>query len=504
MRAKTIGQKLNATTESNIDQALQLAAHADALRVSGNYDPQDKPLLGVPFSVKDCITQKGFDCTMGFPSNINKPYSKDSYVVTALIQAGAIPFVRSNIPQALLTIESENEIFGICKNPHNLEKTAGGSSGGEGSLIASCCSPFGVGSDIGGSSRIPAAFNGIVGFKPTNPRLCYFGSPQVSPIGDTSQQTLISATYGPLAKTAKDIELIMKVIADPKVQSEATDFMPILEWKQQDISNFNSKRHRYGYFKDIKGILNITEEQGKAVDKVVDALKNAGHDVVEIEIPDVFECYETILRTFISSGNNVTFFDDSLHGIQIIPAYTKAKIMASVPNFVKYGLSYIASWLGASRVALNLRSIRKFEVSDIFSYQTKMNNQRANYHEYLAKQGVSIVISPAIGVPAFSHHISGDFLLYAFYCSFFSSMGVPAGVIPTHIMEKGDSLNCEHNDIFTKPIVEDLKSAKNLPLAVQVSSTMYQDEKVIGAMQYIQNLIGVDCLLEPSPFKDEK
>ena len=99
---------------------------------------------------------KGCQSYGGFASKINKIPTEETAYMTLIRDMGLIPFVRSNVPQACKTIESNNNMFGYCMNYRNKNRSCGGSSGGEGGLVGSCCSPFGIGSDIGGSLRVPA------------------------------------------------------------------------------------------------------------------------------------------------------------------------------------------------------------------------------------------------------------------------------------------------------------------------------------------------------------
>jgi len=103
----------------------------------------------------------------GFVSKINSIPDEETGYFTLILGLGLIPFVRSNVPQACKAFETNNNIFGYCFNPRNDKRSCGGSSGGEGGLVGSCCSPFGIGSDIGGSLRIPAEFNGLCTIKPS-------------------------------------------------------------------------------------------------------------------------------------------------------------------------------------------------------------------------------------------------------------------------------------------------------------------------------------------------
>lgn len=199
-RSHAVGKDLFAVTEECYDDAYAIATEIEERRSQGKISPDDKEvLLGVPISIKDGFQQKGFDCSMGTAARCFKPYPQDGLLVTALKDAGAVPFVRSNIPQLLMMPESENIIWGVCANPWDPTRTSGGSSGGEASLISARCSVSGLGSDIGGSIRIPAHYTGICGFKPTPMRMSTRGQ-SVPRKDDRNGQIAIRSTCGPMAR----------------------------------------------------------------------------------------------------------------------------------------------------------------------------------------------------------------------------------------------------------------------------------------------------------------
>src|SRR5208283_5023779 len=130
------------------------------------------PLHGVPFSIKDSLELAGTVCTAGTLGRRTAPPSAaDATLVSRLRAAGAIPIAKTNLPDLLFAFETDNLLFGRTNNPYDLTRTPGGSSGGEAALIAACGSPMGLGSDCAGSVRLPAAFCGIAGIKPTSGRL---------------------------------------------------------------------------------------------------------------------------------------------------------------------------------------------------------------------------------------------------------------------------------------------------------------------------------------------
>jgi Asp-tRNA(Asn)/Glu-tRNA(Gln) amidotransferase A subunit family amidase len=148
------GVELGAVADINFEYAAKQAKILDEELKTGY---MRGPLHGIPISVKDSVKTSGtlsFSGLISYSDNIDL---EDGVVAKLLKNNGAIPFVKSNVPQLLMLPETDNRVFGVCKNPLDEERTSGGSSGGESSLISSNCSPAGIGTDIGGSIRIPAS-----------------------------------------------------------------------------------------------------------------------------------------------------------------------------------------------------------------------------------------------------------------------------------------------------------------------------------------------------------
>ncbi len=200
-RIAEVNPSLNAVVEVLGVRALEEARAADASEPKG-------PLHGVPFSVKDSIELTGTRCTAGTLGRKVAPVStSDATLVSRLRAAGAIPIAKTNLPDLLFAFETDNLIFGRTNNPYHLERTSGGSSGGEAALIAACGSPMGLGSDCAGSVRLPAAFCGIAGIKPTSGRLPRAG--HFPPAGGW-----IEALWqiGPMSRYVEDLVLMMGLL----------------------------------------------------------------------------------------------------------------------------------------------------------------------------------------------------------------------------------------------------------------------------------------------------
>ncbi|KAI7152552.1 amidase [Hortaea werneckii] len=227
-RAAIAHQLTNCLTEIFFDDAIARARHLDE-EVAKSGSPTG-PLHGLPISLKDTFKVKGYDASIGAAALCFKPADTNSALVDLLLQQGAVLYCKTNIPLTLAALDSHNNVFGRTLNPANKALTAGGSSGGEGALIAMRGSPLGIGTDVGGSIRIPAICNGLVGVKPSHGRVPYAGQEAGSLPG--SSKLGIEATAGPIARTVRDCELLLRVVGDASPWLFDPDVLPH-SWTQQ-------------------------------------------------------------------------------------------------------------------------------------------------------------------------------------------------------------------------------------------------------------------------------
>ncbi|RMX85166.1 hypothetical protein D0869_04030 [Hortaea werneckii] len=227
-RAAIAHQLTNCLTEIFFDDAIARARQLDdEMAKSGS---PTGPLHGLPISLKDTFKVKGYDASIGAAALCFKPADTNSALVDLLLQQGAVLYCKTNIPLTLAALDSHNNVFGRTLNPANKALTAGGSSGGEGALIAMRGSPLGIGTDVGGSIRIPAMCNGLVGVKPSHGRVPYAGQEAGSLPG--SSKLGIEATAGPIARTVRDCELLLRVVGDASPWLFDPDVLPH-SWSQQ-------------------------------------------------------------------------------------------------------------------------------------------------------------------------------------------------------------------------------------------------------------------------------
>ncbi|WP_162623043.1 amidase [Billgrantia lactosivorans] len=204
-RIEAVNPTLNAITVTLHQSARKAADAADAQRKK-----QQKgglpPLHGVPFTVKENIDCLGTPTTFGLAANANALAQQDAPVVERLRAAGAIPIGRTNMPEMGLRVSTSNPFRGLTRNPWNAQLTAGGSSGGEGSAVASGMSPLGIGNDIGGSLRNPAFCCGVAALKPTQGRVPFGGA------GDGFLSAQLMLTEGPIARRVEDLRLVLEQV----------------------------------------------------------------------------------------------------------------------------------------------------------------------------------------------------------------------------------------------------------------------------------------------------
>ncbi|CAH0564319.1 unnamed protein product [Brassicogethes aeneus] len=213
-RIKQVNPIINSVVATRFDEARKEAKSADEIIRTGLIPleklEKEKPFLGVPFTTKDCIPIKDLIHSSGLVHRRNNISEEDAKVVASLRNAGAIPLGLTNVSELCMWWESSNNVHGRSRNPYDFSRIVGGSSGGEGSCQAAALSAFGIGSDIGGSIRMPSFFNGVFGHKPSPLTVPNHGQyPQ--PI--TEEQNIFLG-IGPMCRRAEDLTPILKVIAN--------------------------------------------------------------------------------------------------------------------------------------------------------------------------------------------------------------------------------------------------------------------------------------------------
>ncbi|KAG8881141.1 hypothetical protein FRB97_009837 [Tulasnella sp. 331] len=281
-------ETLNCVTEIFFEAGFERAAQLDEhLKETGEVVG---PLHGLPVSIKDHILVKGLDTSTGYISWVNKSVAdKDAVVVDILRKAGAVLYVKTANPQTLLCLETNNNIYGRTLNPFNRKLSPGGSSGGESALVAARGSPMGIGTDIGGSVRIPAAYAGLYGLKASVARI-----PHAGLMGSHDGMDNIVGVVGPLTHSARDTELFCRVMLQYEawLLEHAVLEMP---WRKEIVEGKTlPKRLCYAILWD-DGVVKPHPPILREMRRVKRALEAAGHQVIDWEPQEHQEGWDLIL-----------------------------------------------------------------------------------------------------------------------------------------------------------------------------------------------------------------
>ncbi|EGR34573.1 hypothetical protein IMG5_006590 [Ichthyophthirius multifiliis] len=489
-RAQQIGQELNIITELNYTEAIQLAIQCDELRQKNPENIKNLHLFGIPISIKETLEQKGFVCTIGCVSRINdEPSKEDGFNISLLKKQGAIPFIRTNIPQLAMTSESYNRLYGRVQNPWNIQKSAGGSSGGEGAAIAARISPLGIGSDIGGSIRIPAAYCGVYGFKFTSNRGLSKGHTYLTDFLNGQQAILLSV--GPIGKSVDDLILVMKCFNDQKAHQQAEIdkkdvFLLIKEIDDKVINNKN--KQRIGYFKTLQ-FIDASLANQRAVEISLEKLKELGHELIEIEIPFQLEIMQCYFRILMSDG--LQGVHKLLKGEGFIREYKQMVTLASLPQFLGVFVSLILGFLGQKRLQKLIETFKELPASEYVSTCYKIQILKQKFIEIFQKNNISSILCPSSGTPAFSHGKNAETVLSCYYNFMWNLLDFPAGVLPiTTVLENEQHYkNSLIKDILSKKIDQFMKGSMGMPVGIQVVALPNQDEVALNIMKQIDEKV---------------
>ncbi|CAN5744625.1 amidase [soil metagenome] len=274
-RIASINPDINAAVQVMTERAIAEAQQADEQLVRGI---DFGPLHGVPFTAKDIFDTEGVLTAAGLPERSGHTPDQDAVAVARLRAAGAILIAKTNCPPAGGGGVTDNEVYGRTNNPYDLDRTPGGSSGGEAALQGAGGSPIGLGSDSGGSIRLPAHYCGVAGLKPTSGRVPNTGAYEL-PGGLTDTRTQV----GPLSRFVEDLELALSIIAGPDWHDSGVIPMPLGVMDDVSIGEL-----RAAYYED-DGCVTPTPETKDAVKSAALSLKDAGASVVESLPPGLEE-----------------------------------------------------------------------------------------------------------------------------------------------------------------------------------------------------------------------
>ncbi|KZT08664.1 amidase [Laetiporus sulphureus 93-53] len=472
----TIAQDLtNCLTEIMFEEGLARARELDQyLRRTGQVVG---PLHGLPVSIKDHIRVKGCDGATGYVTwAYHKVAPQDAVAVDILRKAGAIIYVKTANPQTLLSLETNNNIYGRTSNPFNRALTPGGSSGGESALIALHGSPMGIGTDIGGSIRIPAAHMGLYGLKGSVGRLPHAGLE-----GSHDGMDAIVGALGPLATSARDLALFCRVMLEYEPWLIEP---PLLEipWKQSLTEGKGLPEKLSIAILWDDGVVAPHPPILDALKRTKDTLIAAGHDVISWIPIDHKEAWDLMLKLYFLDGGEE--YRETMKHEPMVPQ--TEWIMSQVPNEGKPYAAEEIFRLNVSREAFRTRIAAHWN-------DTRWRTATG--------RPVDAVLSPVAPTLAPPH----DTTRWWGYTSYWNLLDFPAAVFPIGRFRAGSYVPLDVTDEFVAS--PNARSAEEQYVRRQWVSQTYDNASVslqlIGRRLNEERLLGVLSVVEGAMRKSQ-
>jgi Asp-tRNA(Asn)/Glu-tRNA(Gln) amidotransferase A subunit family amidase len=429
-----LNPQLNAFVDVRTEAAQHEAQMAEAAVMRGE---DIGSLHGVPVTIKSCIDVAGLRCEAGTRLRAGMVATTDAPLVQRLKSAGAIILGNTNVPEMLMAYETDNLLHGQTRNCWDTDRTPGGSSGGEATAIAACLSAAGVGSDAGGSIRVPAHFSGICGLKPTNGRV-----PATGHFPQSLGPFAMLGVVGPMARTVADLELMFAAMAGADWGDTSAAPVPI-----RPVADVREETLRIGYFEE-DGVCPATKETREAVRSAAKSLQQQGYDVRPFRPSVLQQAREFWWICFVLTGAEV---------LKPVFQGREAEVSPILHDFFEiadrsYPLTketLLKSWFGRDQIRLQLLA-------------------------EMQQQDITAMISPVCAIPAFRHRerewkIDGqvvDYLQVMSYSQHFNLLGNPAAVVPI------------------------AHSPDRLPIGLQIIGKPYEDEILLRIAADVERQFG--------------
>lgn len=415
-RIKEVNPMINAVVDERFDAALREAKECDAKLRAGEVTvvtlERDKPLYGVPITVKESCAVKGMSHTGCTLPRKNVRATEHCTVVQRLLDAGAIPLCVTNTPEMCSSINSVNYVYGTTNNPYDGRLTAGGSSGGEGAIIAAGASVMGIGSDLAGSIRIPALYNGIFGHKPTPGVVPLQGHFPLSTEA-TFQRFLV---IGPMTRYAEDLLVAMKVLTGNAAELRLDEPVNVSELKMFYIDEVPS----------IMGLRTPTPDIKQAISDAVNHLVNSGAKLQDMPKHWLHDIHNTVIGVFFGVPNAPKI---------LLDPNDLEKEKSAVCEMVKslFGLSTYTLPNIIAKTLINLHGF--IPRSRQSHYQIVAEDLKLKLTNLLGDNG--ILIYPTYSVPAFNKKMVLHRSDSITYCMAANILQFPATHVPMGLNKNG-------------------------------------------------------------------
>lgn len=471
------------------------------------------PLAGIPLSLKDTVEVAGYDTTVGQSKWVGNAKDYDMPLMKLLKDAGAVPYVKTNIPCTLLSFESQNDVWGTTTNAYNSKYSPGGSTGGEGALLA-LGGRIGIGSDVAGSVRLPAHWSGIYSLR------CSIGRwPKNGVVSSLPGQEGVPSVYSPMARTLNDLTYFTRSIIEMKPWKYDYYCHP-LEWRPEIEKEYAAKsRLRVGVMR-TDGVIDPSPACKRALEMTEAALRAQDHDIIEIDPPSPYEGLR-LASLLLNADGLDTAASNFRWGEWNDCGVSRMRFYMQIPRPFKY-LYYL--WLkyvrGDSVWAGLLGDFNKQSAAGLWKLQAEREVFKARWYEWWQGAELDIIIAPPNATPALPHNGMHDAVSscgYTFLFNLVSSLlpaqracsnvlhtellqiDYTAGVLPvTHVDRHKDQLPADFRLKNLNGAAQGAYKHYNadamhgLPVGVQIVGQRLQEEKVLALMKRVEEALGDD------------
>ena len=484
LKSAAVAQQLtNCLTALLADTAIERAKELDRhLQETGRVAG---PLHGLPVSLKDCFITPPVPTAIGLAAYADKPTTADEEsVLTQLIRdVGAVVHAKTNVPPGMMAMETDNYVYGTTSNPYNTNCSPGGSSGGEGALIAMCGSPIGVGTDIGGSIRIPSAFTGLYGLKPSFGRFPSYGTRSGIPGND-----FILAVNGPMCVQLEDLETYCAALLSKHMEFEPPWFRDPkcfpLPWQNEVVKSVQGKKLRLGFMPPQDGIVHAHPPVERALSIMRAACEEAGYECVTWEAEGHAELLQSVQNGFLGLGG---------------PAIGKKLVEADEPHLPGMK-AYMDAW-DKDQAARKGGSVEGILTAEQLREMNLIRNSVQKKHlDRWRKAGIDALIAPAspFSAPRKGFTTRDPGLPYYGFTAVFSLLDVSGCTIPVTEVQSGlDKAwgdDCKRPEPFNdldKGIANgwDPEIYEGTPVGLQVLAGRLEEEKLLGMVKELEKAL---------------
>ncbi|PQO44978.1 amidase [Blastopirellula marina] len=470
-RIEAVNPQINAIVYSLLDKGRETAQAMDA---AGR--PADAGLLyGAPITIKECFYVQGAPATIGL-THKRTISQEDGPHVRHLRAAGAIPLGVTNVPQLMILHETDNPVYGRTNNPWSLDHGVGGSSGGEAAIIAAGGSPLGLGSDLGGSIRLPAHFCGVHGIKPTNRRLARTGA-----FANLRGMQGVEYQPGPLASHVEDLELALRVLSAPEYDWRHGEVSPspILPSCDVDLTQL-----RIGYWED-DGYFRPAPAIRRVVRESVAALKESGAQMIELRPPKVLEALQHYFAMVSADGGED--FRKLLSGSTKDREVARVVGLAKTPRWIRPLMAALLRMRGEKKLAELFVAAGPRSAKSLWKATAAAIEFVTQIQDSWDEQKLDAVIAPPHALPAFLHGMAVELLPSASYALLFNLLGVPCGTVTCSRV--GDDELSDRTDL-ADPVQRSAQRVEmasgGMPVGLQVAGRPWREDQVLAIMAKIE------------------